>query len=573
MFCNRLYDGQVRREEVTAAAFDRTVDILVAGLGCAGSIAAITAAEAGAAVLGVEELPGMGGLGVYGGVWHYFYGSSGGRFESSNAESARMMNEEAYTRAEPRRDGDHYRCYNGTTKGLALEKEAAAAGVEAWFHTPVTGVFYKTDGDTKHVVGLECLHDGKLTTIGAKFVIDATGASLVSRMLDLPLHSGRDRDGRQMLVSKVTTVYRGGEVLGLYRMCGFRENLDCADYTKMLLEALTQEPCSMPYSTDDSRMVYEPVEPGVREAARIEAEEGVTFLDYLHGKRTEKPLLYAFAPVDNATLDMYNEDDAMLDWMLGCGFMYSYGISVGLPLGALLPRHTEGLLAAGKGIGVDHDLSTCIRMRKDMEKIGEAAAVSAVCALRAGCTLRTVSYTDIARMLSLSGCLDPANDEGLCRVWGGMERAPETIPDTEEALRAVLSSKNPGTAIYALWQKSDKSVEKNGDRSGAVSLLRKWLTDPDDTLRYHAAMAAGLLEMPECLPVLRTLAEMAPFDLPHGYPYSCLKTRAIYRLGRMHDREALPILRRVAEDEVFPENLEKIPHFARLAIERIESGG
>ena len=45
MFCNRLYDGQVRREEVTAAAFDRTVDILVAGLGCAGSIAAITAAD------------------------------------------------------------------------------------------------------------------------------------------------------------------------------------------------------------------------------------------------------------------------------------------------------------------------------------------------------------------------------------------------------------------------------------------------------------------------------------------------------------------------------------------------
>ena len=116
-------------------------------------------------------------------------------------------------------------------------------------------------------------------------------------------------------------------------------------------------------------------------------------------------------------------------------------------------------------------------------------------------------------------------------------------------------------------------MEKNGDRSGAVLLLRKWLTDPDDTLRYHAAMAAGLLEMPECLPVLRTLAEMAPFDLPHGYPYSCLKTRAIYRLGRMHDREALPILRRVAEDEVFPENLEKIPHFAHLAIERIESGG
>lgn len=562
MFCNRLYEGQVRVEELSHPVLDRTVDLLVAGMGCAGSIAAITAAEEGAVVLGIEEQPGMGGLGVYGGVWHYFYGSSGGRFESSNAESDRMMNEEAYTRAEPKRDGDHYRCYNGTTKGIALEKEAAAAGLSAWFRTPVTGVFYEQEGDTKRVVGIECLHEGRIIKVGAKFVIDATGTSLVSRMLGLPLHSGRDRDGRQMLVSKVTTVYRGGEVLGLYRMCGFRENLDCAEYTKMLLTALTQKPCAMTYSTDDDRMVYEPVEPGVREAARIEAEEPVTFLDYLHGKRTDKPLLYAFAPVDNATLDMYNEDDAMLDWMLGCGFMYSYGISVGLPLGVLLPRHTEGLLTAGKGIGVDHDLSTCIRMRKDMEKIGEAAAVSAICALRAGCTLREVSYADIARLLTISGCLDPGNDAGLCRVWGGMDRAPEKLPDTAEELRAMLSSENPSTAIYALWQDPEKY--------SAVSLLRKWLTDPDNTLRYHAAMAAGLLEMAECLPVLRGLAEMAPFDLPHGYPYSCLKTRAIYRLGRMRDREALPILHRVAEEEVFPEQLEKIPHFARLAIERIE---
>lgn len=202
--------------------------------------------------------------------------------------------------------------------------------------------------------------------------------------------------------------------------------------------------------------------------------------------------------------------------------------------------------------------------QKHLEKIGEAAAVSAVCALRAGCTLREVSYADIARLLSLSGCLDPANDMGLCRIWGGMDCVPESIPDSEEKLHTVLSSQNPGTAIYVLWQ--------NPEKYGAMALLRKWLIDPDDTLRYHAAMAAGLLEMAECLPVLRELAEMAPFDLPHGYPYSCLKTRAIYRLGRMRDREALPILYRVAEEEVFPEQLEKIPHFARLAIARIEFG-
>lgn len=564
MFCNRLYDGQVVTEKVSAPVFHRTVEMIIAGLGCAGSIAAITAAEEAVDVLGIEELPGMGGLGVYGGVWHYFYGSSGGRFEASNAESDRMMNEEAYTRAEPKRDGDHYRCYNGTTKGLALEKEAAAAGLDAWFGTPVTGVFYETDGEIRHVTGIECLHEGKITNVSAKFVIDATGASLITRMLGLPLHSGRDRDGRQMVVSKVATVYRRDEVLGVYSACGFRENLDCSAYTNMLLSAMTKSPCDMVSSTENERMVWEPVEPGIREAARIEAEEIVTFVDYLAGKRTDKPLLYAFAPVDNATLDMYNEDDAMLDWMLGCGFMYSYGISVGLPLEVLLPRHTEGLIAAGKGIGVDHDLSTCIRMRKDMEKIGEAAAVSAICALRTGCDLRHVPYDDICSMLRKTGCLDIGNDEGLCRIWGGMQREPETLPSDPDTLCAVLSSENPGTAIFALWQMPEKY--------NARKLLGEWLRSENDKLRYHAAMAAGLLAMPECLPVLRELAALPPFDLPKGYPYSCLKTRAIYRLGRLHDRDALPILRRVETEETFAENLEKIPHFARLAIERIEKG-
>lgn len=562
VFYNRLNNGEIVTEVLHGLDFARTADIIVAGLGCAGAIAAITAAEEGADVLGIEEQPGMGGLGVYGGVWHYFYGSSGGRFEASNAESDRMMNEEAYTRAEPKRDGDHYRCYNGTTKGLALEREAADAGLEAWFCTPITGVFYEMDGDTRNVVGIECLHNGKRTCVRAKYVIDATGASLITRLLGLPLHSGRERDGRQMLISKVTTVYRNGEVVGIYSMCGFRENLDCASYSRMLLDAQTKSPCDMRTSDENDRMVLEPVEPGVREAARIEAEENVTFVDYLAGKRTDKPLMYAFAPVDNATLDMYNEDDAMLDWMLGCGFMYSYGISVGLPLGALLPRHTEGLLTAGKGIGVDHDLSTCIRMRKDMEKLGEAAAVAAVCAVRAGCDLRSVPYDDICAMLTKTGCLDEKNDEGLCRVWGGMQRAPETIPTDPDTLHDVLSSNNPGTAIYALWQMPEKC--------GSEGLLREWLCSEYDSLRYHAAMAAGLLGMPECLPVLRSLASMPPFDLPSGYPYSCLKTRAVYLLGRMHDRDALPILRYVANEEKFPEILEKIPCFAALAIERIE---
>ena len=56
-------------------------DLIVVGLGTAGSVAAITAARQGLRVLGLEQLPAMGGQGTLGYVMPYYFGGPGGLFE------------------------------------------------------------------------------------------------------------------------------------------------------------------------------------------------------------------------------------------------------------------------------------------------------------------------------------------------------------------------------------------------------------------------------------------------------------------------------------------------------------
>ena len=85
MFLSRLNGG--RAERIPAEArFDEKFDVIVAGFGTAGAIAAITAAEHGVRVAAVEKLNMAGGTATAGGVWGYYYGLPGGRFEAVDAE-------------------------------------------------------------------------------------------------------------------------------------------------------------------------------------------------------------------------------------------------------------------------------------------------------------------------------------------------------------------------------------------------------------------------------------------------------------------------------------------------------
>lgn len=502
--------------------FDRKTDLVVAGLGTAGSIAAICAAEYGLQVIGIEQNSGMGGLSTLGCVWDYYYGSPGGRFEELN-EECMALTEEAFVYGELPEKGEECRCYNGTAKEIVLEDAALQAGCEIWLKTVITGVYM----EGKRVVGLSCIGESGSITVGAKRFIDATGSVLLCRMLGLPVQSGREYDGRQMRFSKTVIELQNGLVRGKWSTRGNSENKTPLALSRLILESGKEKPCLEPYYTEESRMIFEGVMLGIRESARIVARQELRFEDVLFAPGTKEPLFYAFSPVDNVNRDVAYDSEMQQIWRLVCG-MHDIGISVGIPKETLLPRDCEGIIVAGKGIGVDSDLVSCIRMRKDMEKCGEAAAVLAYLSIRENIPLQSLPYPKVDRMMRKHACLNHYTNLGFARIWDGMAR--QRIPFVnKEDIKRVLATDDYGLAIIAILKNDSLNLRRE---------LEEWISGDDELLSERSAFAAGLLGMSAALPILLSIADSEPKLVKDHPAYESKVAGAVYLLRYFPDERS-----------------------------------
>src|SRR5690606_2141771 len=105
-------------------------DLIVVGLGTAGAISAIVAAERGLKVLAIDKLNCMGGTGTAGEVLSYYFGSRGGKFEEIDNKVASYRSE-LYTPSVG---------VNGEIKKFVMEQMALEAGVDIRYESSVTGV-------------------------------------------------------------------------------------------------------------------------------------------------------------------------------------------------------------------------------------------------------------------------------------------------------------------------------------------------------------------------------------------------------------------------------------------------
>lgn len=528
----KLVEGKSVREDVDQVIFDTEADVIVAGLGTAGSIAAITAAEKGLSVIGIERLNGMGGMAVYGCVWDYFYGSSGGRFEKINKECLLKM-KNGYTAAEPQCREEDYRCYNGAARGLLLEETAIKAGCDLRYNTTITGVFM----DGKKAVGVLCLKGGREYRIKAKILIDSTGDICLCRAAGFEFHSGRESDGRQMRFSKTVIQLRNNLVRGVWTMHGNRENLDCMQLSEKILQCGTLPPCLENQYTENNRMVFEGTLLGLREAPRAICEKNIRFDDILMGRQVLEPLFYAFSPIDNVNRDAAFDSEAQQFWRLVCN-MQNYGVSVGISLDALIPKGAENILIAGKGIGVDSALASCVRMRKDMEKCGEAAAVAAVYAIRGNILLRNVPYKKIAKDLRHTSCLNEKDNIGLATVSGCMQREKLRPLQNIDDIKQSLQTGDHGYAILTIIRNDHMEIRR---------ALLEWLNSKDPVLAEKSAFAMGALGMKESFDTLCRIAKSEPEILANQPAYMNKVPGAVYLLGNLHIKEAVPVLEEISK--------------------------
>ena len=472
-----MIDRVVCEREVTPV-FEAQYELIVLGLGTAGSLAAITGGELGLSTLGVERQSGMGGTGTLGNVLDYYYGQGGGRLESVNADCEALLSGGGYLTSRRQELIEQGRIsYPAAVKSYVLERRAVKAGVRLCYDTVLVGVYL----DENRFAGLRLATGSRIWDVGAKVLIDATGEAEAAFVSGCPMQEGRAADHGYAWFSKTFTMHEPGYLIGAWRITGQVNQASAESLSEANLQAMRASHAL----AKDRSAVHEAPFLCFREGRRILAREMLTLRDYLEERYTNQPVFYACSHIDLASREYALEDEFLQNFMYICD-LRGLPLIVPVPLEALIARDVEGLLVAGRCLGVDHDLCGCVRMKLDMEKSGEAAATLAWAAIRRNVAPSVELYHEVAQVLRGTGCLDEAQNHPFHAEYR----------DGEDLLCA-LSGREAGIAMW--------SAVHNPECSRQV--LFSGLRSDTPEVRRRCALVLGILGEPEALPLLREMAE------------------------------------------------------------------
>lgn len=527
LYC-RILNGKTEKTECSPE-FELSCELLVAGLGTAGAMAAISGAESGLDTVGVEVFGSMGGIGTVGGIWDYSWGNPGGRFEELDLRAQKLCDSVfMHTGTEDSEIGSRF--IHGAAKAYVLEDTARKAGCRLLLNTSVTGVFVE-DG---RIVGVECFDASGRFNIAAKVVIDSTGDQIVVRSAGFPTRT--ESDAARMYFTRTRAVIAGRLVRNSPVCCGQRTSALRDDFrlSEILVDVGSKPPFLCESYSANGRMVEVAEMPCFRDAERIFGIETLELIPYLRGEFTGEPLFFAFAPIDHVGGDIVSASYGQKLWWLGCK-MRGFGLNVPVTAGMMIPEGSQNLIVADRGISLGDELIGCVRMKKDMERLGEAAAAIAYFAVRDKLPVYEVESHAVAARLLESGFRGDS-EPVISAIQGFMEWTPVKPLTTNEELGELLASGNYGAAVvFALGGEfsPDSEVE---------SMLGVEKT------RFGAAALLGILGIfgrkPPCevTAILREAAAKPLTDRTLSAD-KLPQTAAIWILGELCDRDSLGLLR------------------------------
>ncbi len=498
------------RELGAVPSFDGDYDVVVAGLGSGGAFAAAKAASLGLKTLGVERMDQPGGQSTIGCVCGTLK-----RRERNLRETRALLD---------------------------------SSGCEAAYETTVIGAWM----EGRRISGLRLLRNGTVRDVKAKIVVDATGDASVSRMAGCDVKVGRESDHGQGATSKASifNLPGGGTRMGY----GFyRDSAECEG------EAFSRK--MLGYAARDARtlgrrsVAVKATIMGAREEGHVVCEDTYTLRDALCERKVSNPVFSGTAPFDLVRIDgdwaWENEDT--IDWKeIAC--LSNFAFYAEMPYGALVAKGVEGLLEAGKHYGVAHDAGGGLRMQTHMRFIGEAAAAAAAVAIRKGCALRDVPYSELRPLLDAKRAfrkkeraLDVIHRDVSMETFDDAAVAKALDHDYVHAGDWVTRTpRGPGEdmawAYATCWMKHLRDAP---DRRATADFLAARL---DGRWGGHFAIALGLMRD------ARAVAPLVRFARTTTSFFDRLK--ALAALRRFRDREALALFREVAGDgaEAFTRN-------------------
>jgi len=521
---SEIVEGQRIFTDVSSPVFEKEFDVIVCGLGTAGSLAALFSAENGLSVLGIETFTCVGGNHTAGGITGHYFGCPGGRYEKLEKEVIAFAN--------------RYTCTTAESRKFLTEQALLEQGAELLYQASVCGVYLEENS----VIGLRVLTDSGIVEYGVKIVLDCTAEAYVAAMAGCETEIGRETDGQMQPYSLVTMVFDGEKYSSTNIDFGRINQLDPAALSEAILFSRAYK---MEEGHTGKTLIAQMPILGIREGRRIIAEETACLEDLFAEKQTPTPMFYSYADLDKHGWDIAFDGVLLGDWAIGAN-LGAYNVTVAVPYKAILPKGYDGILVPCRALGVDRDISSCVRMNLDMKKVAEAAAEWASLAVKQNRKLREVPYAQLRERLLKSGCLNWKDNRGYCidgrRNWDGtplVKQAVCWITDPEK-LEEVLKTETPGQAIW--------SAKRIG--TDALPILRECLTSSNENLKKHSAFALAILGSCEGNAILREMVTgrdglMLKDCRKNNNLRGCM---AIYWLGRLGDREIVQELIRLICD-------------------------
>lgn len=353
--------------------FKEHYDVIVAGGGTAGAIAAITAAEH-VSVLCVERGSFLGGMGS-GIVMGYYYGD---HLESASRQMDLEIKQESarsYCDVKKWNEGIH-----PDAKKQVYQKRLEQAGGKVIYQSMITAVWM----EDSCVVGVRIISNGEEKDVSCGYVIDATAEANICRLAGFPVKIGRDHDGQCQAYSLVSFVENEeGKLEHVYRDNGFVDTSDCAAVSRAITKGYAHMDESGAYSQPgEHALLYLGSVFGKREGLSSVGEDCLTGEDILLMQPVKQPLFYTSSCYDTHLYDSGFESEVVQDF-IHCHLSHLI-LSQPVPLGAIIPKGSKGILTAGLSMDIHHDALASVRLKRNVMRSGEAAAMTAVIALQEG---------------------------------------------------------------------------------------------------------------------------------------------------------------------------------------------
>ena len=404
---------------------DQTYDVIVAGGGISGTMAAIAAAREGRKTLLVERYSALGGMATLGLVqpitmWginrQYVIGGTGKKILENLAENYRGAATPVSFYG-PACDAEYLK--------MTLEKTALEHNVALLYHTWITGVEKEDD----RLQALQLLGKDGRSRIRGKTFIDATGDADVAAFSGVPFDIGSQGISLMFLVSGIdpdrcpprteisgiysqhkvdysglalfwhprrdTAYFNVTEVEGL-------DALDPEDQTRATIECRKQA-----WAILDVMQKYVPgfenafiaqTAPalGVRESRRIKGQYTLSLADAESGRHFEDVVARASCPVDIHGSEHGGKGEYR-------GLKQSYAI----PYRSLVTDAVPNLIVTGRSISADHGAHSSLRRMAPGFALGEAAGIAASLAADTG-TAAGISVPELQKQLrQYEAILDP----------------------------------------------------------------------------------------------------------------------------------------------------------------------